>query len=592
MVKMRLLITDKIDESGLAPLKKYFQIEKRIGISPSDLSKIIKGYECILTRSSTAIPGELIEKLGKLKIIGRCGIGVDNIDIFAATSQKIAVINAPRGNARATAEHTIGLLFALLRHIPAATYDLKKGLWNKQKYVGNQIFGKTLGIVGFGNVGKEVARIAIGVGMKVLVCEPYVRLPKNVTKVTFEELLKESDIVTLHVPSTYLTRQMVNMATIKLFKDGAYLINCSRGAVVDEKAVYEALIAGKLLGFAVDVFTKEPVIKSKLLELPNVIATPHIAGSTIESQRQSVLEVVSGICQYLEGKVPSNLLNPQVFQKTKRVRETKKFSAKGGPASGWDFEAVIFDCESTLSGIEGIDVLAEMVGKKEEVSALTKKAMEGLFPFESIYEKRLEMVRPTRKSLLYLGDKYSESLVEDAKEVIEGLQYLGKKVYIVSGGISSALFHFGQKLGIPRENIFGNDILFDEKGNYKSFIEGPLRRNHGKLQIIRQIKGKKIVIGDGITDLETKECIDLFVGYGGVVRRAKVEEESKIFLLCGSLTPFLVIAAGIDGCKKLLPTKYRKHIGKGLDLLFHPKHVKINRDFEAKLAELKKLAYY
>lgn len=601
MTKMRLLITDNIDESGLTPLKKYFHIDKRIGINPTDLAKIITGYDCILTRSSTAITRELIDRADKLKIIGRCAIGVDNIDIFAATDHKIAVINAPRGNARATAEHTIGLLFSLLRHIPQATFDLKKGLWNKQKYIGAQIFGKTLGIVGFGNVGREVARIARGIGMKVIVCEPYVRLPINVTKVTFEELLKASDVITLHVPSTYLTRHMINSATLSLVKREAYLINCSRGAVVDEEAVYEAINKGILSGFAVDVYKKEPISSDstnqvcakrqtwfvqRLLNLPNVIATPHIAGSTVESQRQSVGEVVSGICQYLEGKVPINLLNPQVFQKAPSQPRLRQASKK------LEYDAVIFDCESTISTIEGIDVLAEMVGKKKEVSELTKKAMEGFCPFESIYEERLEIVRPTREKLMLLGNKYLENLVEDAKGVIEALQFLGKKVYIVSGGISTALFHLGENLGISRENIFGNDLLFDEKGNYKSFIEGPLRRNHGKLQIIRQLAGRKIVIGDGITDLETRECIDLFVGYGGVVRREKVEKASEVFILSSSLTPFLVIAAGAEGCKKLMPTKYRKYIGKGLDLLFHPKHVKLTRGISVKLGELKKLAYY
>lgn len=629
---MRLLITDKIDESGLTPLKKYFRIEKKIGT--------LADYDCVLTRSSTAVPREFIGKSKNLKIIGRCGIGVDNIDIFAATEHKIAVINAPRGNARATAEHTIGLLFALLRHIPAATFDLKKGLWNKQKYVGEQVFGKTLGIVGFGNVGKEVARIARGIGMKVLVCEPYVRLPKNVNKVTFEELLKSCDVITLHVPSTYLTRQMINSATLSLMKKDAYLINCSRGAVVDEEAVYDALTSGELAGFALDVYKKEPIIidvdnayaknfaevgktfaahlpnspdiasgsrtvgvleklaspqNSKpvlyqLLNLPNVIATPHIAGSTVESQRQSVNEVVSGICRYLEGKAPANLLNPQVFRKEPAFSRLNRDTAR--QRKRLDFDSVIFDCESTLSAIEGIDVLAEMAGKRKIVEELTRKAMDGISPFETIYEERLKIVKPTRMALLALGNKYLENLVEDAKGVIEALQFLGKKVYIVSGGISTALFHLGEALGLSRENIFGNDLLFDKKGNYKNFIEGPLRRNHGKLQIIRQLTGRKIVIGDGITDLETRECIDLFVGYGGVVRREKVEKESEVFLNCNSLTPFLVIAAGTEGCKKLMPTKYRKYVGRGLDLLFHPKHVKITRGISLKLGELKKLAYY
>jgi len=580
MEKMKLLITDKIDETQIIPLERYFEVEKKIGITPAALEKIIGDYQCIITRSSTAVTRKIIAKGKNLKIIARAGIGVDNIDIFAATDHKVAVINAPRGNAKVTAEHTIGLLFSLFRHIPQAFFDLKRGIWGKQKYVGTQVAGKTLGIVGFGNVGKEVYRIAKGIGLKVLICEPYIQLPKSIKKVTFDELVRQSDIITFHVPLTYLTHKMINKKTINLCRDGVYIINCSRGAVVDNETILAALRIGKVAGFAVDVFVKEPLVDSRLLKFPQVIATPHIAGSTYESQRQSVVEVVDGITKYIHNILPFNLLNPQVFKKS----QTKDVDL--------DFDVVIFDCESTLSTIEGIDELAASIGKKREVASLTKKAMEGLLPYDKVFEKRLSLIKPNMKQLVDLGKLYHSHLVEDAKEVIGALKLLNKKVFLVSGGLTFAIRELGKELSIEDKYIFGNDTIHDANGNYQTYIEGPLRRNFGKLQIIRQIAGKKIMIGDSVTDWESKEGVDLFVGYGGVVRREKIEAKSDVYIYHPSLSPLLVLAIGFEGCKKLMRTKYRKIIGKGIDLLFHPKHVKIEKSFLPKLNKLKKLAYY
>lgn len=578
---MKLLVTDKIDEQGLKPLEKYFQIDVKTGLSKEDLEKMISGYNCIITRSATALPREVIEKGEKLKIIARCGIGVDNIDIFAATERRIAVINSPNGNAKVIAEHTIALLFSLFRHIPQASADMKRGIWGKQKYIGTQIFGKTLGIVGFGNVGREVYRIAKGLGLQVVVCEPYVRLPRKVKKVTFEELLASSDVISFHVPMTYLTLGMINRYTVSLCKKGAYIINCSRGGVIEEKAILEALENNRISGLAVDVFINEPKVSSSLLKHPKVIATPHIAGSTTESLTESTGEIVAGICRYIEGKVPSNLLNPQVFRK--RISYKKKVRL--------GFEVIIFDCDSTLSTIEGIDTLGEMVGKKEEIAKLTRMAMDGVLPFEEVFKTRLEIIRPTRTHLLKLGRLYIDNLVTDTKGVIEALHHLGKEVYLVSGGYTAALLELGSELGVPDKNIFGNDLLFDDDGFYQTYIEGPLHRNHGKLQIVRQISGRKMMIGDSITDLETKECVDLFVGFGGIVKRPVVETGSEIYLYTPSISPILVIAAGIDGCLKLLPTKYRKYVGKGIDLLSHHLHARVNSKRNLNFSDLKRFSY-
>jgi HAD superfamily phosphoserine phosphatase-like hydrolase len=577
--KLKLLITDHIDETGLSPLKKYFTIDHAIGISEDKLLKIIKKYSCIITRSSTPLPKKIIASASSLKIIGRAAIGVDNIDITAATSNNIAVINAPKGNARVTAEHTVGLIFALLRHIPQAFFDLRQGIWNKKKYVGLKIEGKTLGIVGFGNVGREVYKIAAGIGLKIIVCEPYVRLPDHVGKVTFDELIAKSDIVTFHVPLTYLTKYMINENTISLFKKGGYLINCSRGLVVSEKAVKKALFSGRLAGFAVDVFAKEPPIDVSLLKLPNVIATPHIAGSTVESQRESVQEVVAGIIRFLNNLPPENLVNPQVFRKAKKIIKSL------------EFDTVIFDCDSTLSAIEGIDELAALIGKKDIVARLTTQAMNGEIPFEEAYEKRLSITRPHLKHMKSVGQLYIDKLIGDAQKVINALQFLGKDIYLVSGGYTASLLQLSEKLGITSSHVFGNELIHDSSGNYLSFIDGPLKRNHGKLQIVRQIPGKKLMVGDGITDLETSEYVELFAGFGGVIRRPHVEKKSDLYIYSKSFAPLLVIAAGLSGCEKLLATKYRPLIGRGLDLVSHPSHVKTERWLKNRLSPLRKLAY-
>lgn len=580
-MKLKLLITDNIDETKLTPLRAHFSLDTKIGLTPQQLKEIITSYHTVITRSSTAISKEMIDSALNLKIIARAGIGVDNIDIFEATKKKIAVINAPKGNAKVTAEHTIGLLFSLLRHVPDAALDLKKGVWGKSKYVGTQISGKTLGIVGFGNVGKEVYRMARGIGLNVLVCEPYVRIPQNVRKVTFEELLHKSDIITFHVPQSYLTTHMLNPKTLSMCKKGVYIINCSRGAVVDEKAIIEGLHGGFVAGFAVDVFEKEPQVNPQLLNCQNVIATPHIAGSTVESQRQSIVEVVKGIVQYVKGVPPSNLVNPQVFRKP-AGRKMKSLA----------FDAVIFDCDSTLCAIEGVDELARRLGMGDEVGKLTSLAMDGLLKFEEVYEKRLKLIQPTVAHLSELGNIYVKKLVEDAQGVIAALHTIGKKVYIVSGGFSHSLLTLGKQLGVDGEHIFGNDLIHDEKGKYIKFVDGPLRRNHGKLQIIRQIPGRKLVVGDSITDLETIEYVDLFIGYGGVVRRSHVEHRSPVYLYTRSLSPILVIAAGYEKCLTLLKTPYRKYVGKGVDLLSHKTHVKVDKKMNGFLSEFKNLAYY
>jgi len=562
-MKMKLLITDTISKRELVPLKKYFTIDIRLGLSKGKLANVISNYEGIITRGVTALPASIITNGKKLRVIGRVGLGVDTIDVQEASRRGIAVLNAPKSIAKSRASQALQLLRRVVK--------------TKGK---NSLKGRVLGIVGFGDVGKHVAyRAYKRLGMKVRVCEPYGEVPSFVTKVTYEELLQESDIVSMHVPFTYLTRSMVNHATLSLCKKGAYLLNCSRARVVEEDAVLKGIKEGILKAFGAIVYGGDQM-SPRLKRHPSTVFFPHQIQKNTSPVRSQLTEVVAGIVQYLQGDVPENLVNPQVFRK----------KARGSYKLG--FDAIIFDCDSTLSSIEGIVELARLVGKEKEVADLTRKVMEGILPFESVFEKRLEMIAPHRDHLDVVGRRYIDMLVEDAKGMIAALMHLGKSVYVVSGGYTQALLTLGSFLGIPSGNIYGNDLLFDDVGNYAGSIGGPLRRNWGKLQIIRRIPGRKLMVGDSITDLETKECVDLFVGYGGVARIAKVEQESLLYLYCQSLSPIVVIAAGVEGCLKLLPTRFRRYVGKGLDLLSHPKHVKTHTSLTKHLAEYKEVAYY
>ncbi len=310
---MRVLVTEPLAEPGIQRLRAHAEVDVRLKLSPEELKRIIPGYEALIVRSGTKVTRELIEAGARLRVIGRAGTGVDNIDLKAATEHGVIVVNAPTANCVAAAEHTIALLLALARNIPQADQAMRRGEWDRHRFVGTAITDKTLGLIGFGRVGSEVARRAKGLGMRVIAYDPYMPAERaralGVELRSLEDVLQEADFVSLHVPLTEETRHLMNARTLALMKPGSYLINVSRGGVVDEEALYQALQSGHLAGAALDVFSEEPPRDNPLVGLPNVITTPHLGASTAEAQVGVALEVAEAVIAALEGRLPPTVVN-------------------------------------------------------------------------------------------------------------------------------------------------------------------------------------------------------------------------------------------------------------------------------------------
>lgn len=313
----KVLISDKLSEAAVQIFRDRgveVDFQPTLGKDPAKLAEIIGDYDGLAIRSATKATAEILEKATNLKVIGRAGIGVDNVDIPAASQKGIVVMNTPFGNSITTAEHAIAMMFAVAREIPAADASTRAGKWEKSKFMGVEITGKTLGVIGCGNIGSIVANRALGLKMKVVAYDPFLSADRakqiGVTKVeTVEELLPLADFVTLHLPKTEKTANLINAERVKLFKKGARLINCARGGLVDEAAIAEALHSGALAGAAFDVFAVEPATDNALFTAPNVVCTPHLGASTGEAQENVALQVAEQMSDYLMDGAVSNALN-------------------------------------------------------------------------------------------------------------------------------------------------------------------------------------------------------------------------------------------------------------------------------------------
>ncbi len=302
---MKVLVSDAMSEVGIRIFEETpdIAVDVNTGLTQEELKGIIGQYDGLAIRSATKVTAEIIEAADKLKVIGRAGIGLDNVDIPAASQRGIVVMNTPEGNTITTAEHAISMMMALSRNIPQATASLKQGKWEKKKLKGRELFNKTLGLIGSGNIGRIVADRAKGMKMKVIVYDPYIK-PETLEKldlepVSLDELLERADYLTIHTPKTDETANMINKETISRMKKGAMLINCARGGIVNEEDLYEALESGHLGGAALDVFSTEPPGEIKLMELSNFICTPHLGASTGEAQDNVAQDVAEQIVAYL-----------------------------------------------------------------------------------------------------------------------------------------------------------------------------------------------------------------------------------------------------------------------------------------------------
>lgn len=311
----KVLVSDKFSEKGLEIFKDSGNIEVDYtpGLSPEELLDIIDKYDALVVRSKTKPNEQVIDKASNLKVIGRAGVGVDNIDLAAATRSGICVMNTPGGNNRTAAEHTISMMLAMSRNIPQADKSLKGGKWEKPKFIGTEVLGKTLGVIGLGNIGRVVASLGKGLNMKVLGFDPFISDEAaeklGIKKVDLNEVFKRSDYVTVHVPKNEKTVGLIDAEAIAKMKDGVRILNCARGGIVDEDALLSAMESGKVRGAALDVFTAEPPGEHPLLKRENVIATPHLGASTTEAQDNVAIMVAEQIIDFLNTGTIVNSVN-------------------------------------------------------------------------------------------------------------------------------------------------------------------------------------------------------------------------------------------------------------------------------------------
>lgn len=311
---MKVLVSDNLSSKGIEILKKAgLEVDVKTGLRPEELKSIIGQYNAIIIRSATKLTADIIEAAKNLKVIGRAGSGLDNVDKATASKKGIVVMNTPGGNTITTAEHTLALMFAIARKIPQANASMAKGQWEKKKFMGVELFNKTVGIIGLGNIGGEVAKRALGLGMNVIAFDPFLSEEKakslGVKKVELSELFKNSDFITIHTPLTNETKNLINKDTIKMMKNGVYIINCARGGIVNEKDLFDALEVGKVAGAALDVFEKEPPENNPLVGHEKVVCTPHLGASTQEAQENVAIAIAEQIVDYLVHGVIRNAVN-------------------------------------------------------------------------------------------------------------------------------------------------------------------------------------------------------------------------------------------------------------------------------------------
>lgn len=314
---MKILVTDGLDATALATLRKAHEVDVQ-ELDAKGLLAAIPSYDGLIVRSRTKVTKEVLSCATRIKVIGRSGVGVDNIDLEEATARKIAVVNAPTASTVSVAELAIGHMISLLRHLPEADLSLRSGNWEKARFEGHELFGKTLGLLGSGRIGAEVAKRAQAFGMKVIAHDPY--LPPatadglHVRLVAKDQLFRDADVLSIHAALTSETRGLVGAPQLAKMKRSAILVNCARGEIVEEVALAEALRAGTIAGAAIDVFAREPPVGSPLLTAPNVVFTPHLGASTAEAQARAGAIVVEQVIRVLAGQKPEFLVNPKVYE--------------------------------------------------------------------------------------------------------------------------------------------------------------------------------------------------------------------------------------------------------------------------------------
>lgn len=522
---MNVLVTDGVSPKGLTALQEApgitVDIEKTM--PEEELIKVIGNYDAMIVRSATKVTANVLEHAAKLKVVGRAGVGVDNIDLKAATNKGVIVVNAPDGNTIAAAEHTIAMMLALARKIPAATAKLREGVWNKKAFLGVELRNKVLGVIGLGRIGSAVAKRAMAMEMDILAYDPYISAENaanlGVKLTTLEEVFKNADFITIHMPLTKETRHMINTEAIEVMKEGVRIINCARGGIVDEEALYQGLKSGKVAGAALDVFEKEPNTESPLYECENFIATPHLGASTVEAQINVAVDVSKEIASYLQGNMVRNSVNipslsPKEFAK---VRPFLDLAEKLGK----------FQAQLLTGRIKRIEVTYGGDVAKYQVNPITTMLVKGIldpilqetvnFVNASVVARNrgIEVIQTSQDVDQNYSNIITVKVVTDQDErIISGTLFLGNDQRIVSiDGYRIDAVAQGHMLVVPhtdKPGIIGRvgTILGEHKINIASMQVG--RKEQGGVAVMVMIIDsptcedtlKQIAEIDGIIDVK------------------------------------------------------------------------------------------
>jgi len=466
----KVLISDKLSPAAVAIFRdRGIEVDVKPGLSPADLRAIIGAYDGLAIRSATKVTKELLDVATNLKVVGRAGIGVDNVDVKSATARGVVVMNTPYGNAITTAEHAIAMMFALARQIPEASASTKAGKWEKNRFMGVELSGKTLGLIGCGNIGSIVADRAVGLKMKVIAYDPFLSdkraLELGVEKVELEELFPRADIITLHTPLTDATRNILSVEAIAKLKPGVRIINCARGGLLDEAALAEALKSGHVAGAALDVFETEPATSSPLFDLENVVCTPHLGAATAEAQENVALQVAEQMSDFLLTGAVSNAINmpsvsaedaPRLKPYMELCRLLGAFAGQLSLARDGGFQKVAIEYEGAAASLNQkpltAAVLAGLLGPMMEgvnmVNAPVAARDKGIDVSETVHDRASEYQTLVRVSVTTQRDT----------RAVAGTLFAGAKPRLV--GIK----------GIPVEADFARYMLYVTNQDKPGFI--------------------------------------------------------------------------------------------------------------------------
>ena len=466
----KVLISDALSPAAVEIFRaRGIEADIRPGLAPADLRAIIGDYDGLAVRSATKVTREVLAVAPRLKVVGRAGIGVDNIDVKSATARGVVVMNTPNGNAITTAEHAIALMFALARQIPQASASTRAGKWEKSRFMGVELFAKTLGLIGCGNIGSIVADRAIGLKMHVLAYDPYLTdkraLDLGVRKVEFDELLAQADIITLHAPLTEATRNILSREALARMKRGVRIVNCARGGLIDEAALLEALQSGHVAGAALDVFEAEPATASPLFALENVVCTPHLGAATTEAQENVALQVAEQMSDYLLTGAVTNAINmpsvsaeeaPRLAPYMELCRLLGSFAGQLTMAQGGQLTAVSVEYEGAVAGLNHrpltavalAGLLEPMMAGTNMVNAPTLARERGIEVAETVHDRPSEYQTLVRIAVT----------TERQERAVAGTLFAGSKPRLVN------------IKGIPIEANFARHMLYVTNQDKPGFI--------------------------------------------------------------------------------------------------------------------------